>query len=127
MLQRKCPGTAARAPASTPIDDQKPTVDSRQVSWWEVHEFVDAMLGQVNNWPMAGTPAWSSLAHDDPRKWAALLDAAQHHALRVEVAQHNRAAASRAVAGAVDWPTLSSEIRRSRDFFADRPWLRRKP
>lgn len=126
MLQRKCPGIA-RAPASTPIDDQKPTVASRQVSWWEVHEFVEAVLRQVNNWPMAGTPAWSSLAHDDPRKWAALLDAAQHHALRIEVAQHNRADASRAISASADWSSIGSESRRRRDFYADRPWLRRKP
>jgi len=44
--------------------------ESQQVSWWAVHEFVSAVLDQVNGWPMAGTPAWCSLAYDDPRKWA---------------------------------------------------------
>lgn len=79
------------------------TVESQQVSWWSVYEFVSAVLDQVNSYPMAGTPAWCSLAHDDPRKWAALLDASQHWALRVETCQEARAEASRAIAGAEDW------------------------
>ena len=64
-------------------------LNSRQISWWSVHEFVQAVLDQVNNWPMPGTPAWCLLAADDPRKWAALLDAAQHHALRLELNQRS--------------------------------------
>ena len=44
----------------------------QQVNWLTVHRFVAAVLNQVNDWPMLGTPAWCSLAHDDPRKWAAL-------------------------------------------------------
>lgn len=96
-----------------------------QVSFWSVHEFVAAVLNQVNNWPMVGTPAWCSLAHDNPRKWAALLDAARHWALRVETCQEAHAGASRAVSRAVDWSALSREINRRNDFYASRPWLRR--
>jgi Protein of unknown function (DUF2742) len=83
---------------------------SQQVAWWEVHQFVSAVLNQVNNWPMLGTPAWCSLAHEDPRKWCALLDGAQHWALRVETCQEARAEASRAVSAAVDWPQVSREM-----------------
>ena len=41
-----------------------------------------------------GTPAWCSLANDDPRKWAALLDASEHWALRVDTCQEARCEAS---------------------------------
>lgn len=98
---------------------------SQAVSWWSVHEFVAAVLNQCNDWPPLGTPAWCSLAHDDPRKWAALLDGAQHWALRVETCQEAHAEASRAISGAVDWSALSREINRRTDFYAARPWLRR--
>ena len=86
--------------------------ESQQVSWWAVHEFVSAVLDQVNGWPMAGTPAWCSLAYDDPRKWAALFDAAQHHALRVNTAQEARCESSRSVAGAADWSGIASKVQR---------------
>ncbi|MGF2945832.1 DUF2742 domain-containing protein [Mycobacterium sp. Lab-001] len=98
---------------------------SRAVSWWSVHEFVSAVLNQVDGWPMAGTPAWCSLAHDDPAKWAALLDAAQHHALRLELNQEGRADASKAVSSAVDWPKVSQEIRQRNDFREANAWTKR--
>lgn len=100
---------------------------SHQVSWWAVHEFVSAVLDRVNGWPMAGTPAWCSLAHDDPAKWAALLDGAQHHALRVETAQQARADASRDVCAAADWSAIADDVRQREDFYAERPWIRRSP
>ena len=74
---------------------------------------------------MAGTPAWCDLAEDDPRKWAALLDAAQHWALRLETCQEAKADASRAVSDALDWSALGREINVRADFYAARPWLRR--
>jgi hypothetical protein len=95
------------------------------VSWYSVHEFVTAVLNQVNGWPIAGTPAWCSLARDDPRKWAAVLDAGQHHALRLELNQEARAQASHAVSAAADWPKVSREIQQRRDFHESRPWLKR--
>lgn len=118
---RESEGSAARAASATPTAAPR----SQQVSWWSVHEFVAAVLNQVNGWPTAGTPAWCSLARDDPRKWAALLDGAQHWALRVETWQEAHAEASRAVSDAIDWPALSREINRRTDFYASRPWLRR--
>jgi hypothetical protein len=94
--------------------------ESQQVSWWSVHEFVGAVLNQVNDWPMLGTPAWCSLTHDDPAKWAALLDGAQHWALRVDTCQEARAEASRAVSGAVEWPKVSRELLQLASFRAAR-------
>jgi hypothetical protein len=99
--------------------------ESQQVSWWEVHEFVTAVLDQVNGWPMLGTPPWCRLAHDDPRKWAALLDGAQHWALRVDSCQEARAEAGRAVSGCADWPAVAREIRSRHDFRTGRPWIKR--
>jgi hypothetical protein len=97
--------------------------ESQQVSWWSVHEFIGAVLDQANGYPMAGTPAWCSLAHDDPQKWASLLDAAQHWALRVETCQEARAEASRDVADAEDWSAIAREVRDRNDFYTARPWL----
>lgn len=101
------------------------TVSSQQVSWWSVHKFVAAVLDQANGWPMLGTPAWCSLAHEDPQKWCALLDGAQHHALRLELNQEARAEASRAVSEAVDWPRVSREMLHLRAFREAHPWSRR--
>jgi Protein of unknown function (DUF2742) len=101
------------------------TLDSQQVSWWSVREFIMPVLNQANGWPLLGTPAWCSLAHDDPRKWAALLDGAQHWAVRIDTCQEARAEASRAVSAAVDWPDVSRQILRHASFYAARPWLRR--
>ena len=128
--QRRNPGTDARATSTTPIAEPNPTAPtpatgSRQVSWLSVHEFVTAVLDQVNGWPMAGTPAWCSLGDSDPAKWAALLDGAQHWALRVETLQEAHAHAGRAVCGAVDWTKVSREVKQRNDFYASRPWLKR--
>jgi hypothetical protein len=98
---------------------------SQQVSWWSVREFIAPVLNQVNDWPTLGTPAWCSLAHDDPRKWAALLDGAQHWALRVETCQAAMAEASRDISTAADWPAIARETRQRNEFYAQRPHLKR--
>nr|WP_210419977.1 DUF2742 domain-containing protein [Mycobacterium helveticum] len=87
-------------------------VSSQQVSWWEVNRLVTPLLAGVGSWPMAGTPAWCSLAQDDPAKWAALLDAAQHWALRVETCQQAHAEASRDISAAADWSAVARDLRR---------------
>jgi hypothetical protein len=102
------------------------SVSSQQVSWWPVHTFVAEILDQVESWPMAGTPEWCALDRTDPAKWAALLDDAQHFALRRETLQEAHCEASRAVSGALDWSALAREIRQRADFYAARPWLRRE-
>jgi Protein of unknown function (DUF2742) len=99
---------------------------SSAVSWSSVHEHVAPMLEQVGSWPMVGTPAWCALPDDDPAKWAALLDAAQHWALRVETCQEARAEASHAISAAVDWSDVADEAMDLRKFYAEKPWLRRE-
>jgi hypothetical protein len=108
---------------SSALADKKP--GSQQVSWWSVHEFVVPKLEKAGDWPLLGTPAWCSLDNSDPRKWAAVLDGGQHHALRLETAQEARAEAGRAIAGAADWPAIAREIHELEKFYAARPWLRR--
>jgi hypothetical protein len=83
---------------------------SAQVAWWTVHEFVSPLLEAVGSWPIVGTPAWCALPDDDPAKLAALLDAAQHHALRVETAQQAMAEASHDISAAAHWSAIATEI-----------------
>ncbi len=85
-------------------------MSSRQVAWWPVHEFISALVGQVNALPVAGTPAWCSLSDDDPRKLLALAVAGEHHVLRVEVAQAAMADASREISGAAPWSALAQRV-----------------
>lgn len=113
------------ATRNTNYTANKFTAASQQVSWWSVHEFVQAVLNQVNDWPTAGTPAWCTLSHENPAKWAALLDAAQHHSLRLELNQEARADASKAVSSAADWSKVSQEIRQLNDFREAQPWAKR--
>jgi hypothetical protein len=99
---------------------------ARSVSWLSVHLWVQKYLDTAGHYPPAGTPAWCELADGDRRKWAALLDYAQHHALRVETAQEQHADASKAVAAAADWAAIAGEIRSREDFFAAHPWMQRR-
>lgn len=89
---------------------------SQQVSWWPVHEFLEAAVNQANCGPLptAGTPAWQALADGDPRKLLALAVSGEHWALRTEIAQERRAEASREVAEAADWSALAQRIRNGR-------------
>lgn len=100
--------------------------DSQQVSFWSVHTWVQRYLDTVDDYPMPGTPAWCLLPDDSRAKWAGLLDFAQHHALRVETAQEQRAAASRDVAAAADWPQVARELLQLDGFRRAHPWSRRK-
>ena len=93
---------------------------SQQVSWWSVHEYVQPMLDVACEWPMVGSPAWCQLADDDPAKLAALCDAAQHWALRVETCQQASAEASRDIAAAADWKAIASEIQQRRGTYIPR-------
>lgn len=83
---------------------------SQQVSWWSVHEHVQPLLDTAGSWPMLGTPEWCSLADDDPLKHAALLDAAQHWALRVETAQQARCDAAQMISQTEKWSDIANEI-----------------
>jgi hypothetical protein len=85
-------------------------VSSQAVSWWPVHEFVQAHLDRVGSWPTAGTPEWCALADDDPAKLAGVIDARQHWTLRVETCQEQLAQASRDISAAADWTDLARQI-----------------
>jgi Protein of unknown function (DUF2742) len=98
---------------------------SQAVSFWEVHEYVAPLLATVGHWPTVGTPAWCSLSDDNPAKLAAIFDAAQHWALRVETCQQAHAEASRAISAAADWSAVSREIQQRNSLYKERPWLRR--
>lgn len=98
---------------------------SQQVSFAEVLEFVEPLLDSVDTWPMVGTPEWCELATDDPRKVAALYDAARHHALRIETAQIAMADASRSIACATNWSSVSREIQQLNSFRANHPEAKR--
>jgi hypothetical protein len=72
---------------------------SQQVSWWDVHEYVQPWLKQ-GPWPTVGTPEWQALPDDDPAKKRAVLDAARHWALRLETCQVAECEASHDVSAA---------------------------
>jgi hypothetical protein len=93
----------SRAPVSQPVMGHV----SRQVDWWSVHEFVEPYLRAAGGYPMAGTVAWQLLSDTDPAKWAALLDAAQHHVLRVDTCQEQLAEASQNISRAADWGAVT--------------------
>ena len=95
-------------------------LSSQQVAWWEVHEYVTDVLRDVEHWPLIGTPAWCLLDDDDPQKWAALLDAAQHWALRVETCQQATADAASAISAAQNWGRIAHEQRLRREVYIPR-------
>ena len=87
---------------------------SQQVSWWSVHEFIEGKLELIGRFPMIGTPEWCALDDRDARKWAAVYDAAQHWALRLETCQEARAEASRDLSAAADWSAIANGMARGR-------------
>lgn len=98
----------ASSTARAPVQPPGPSFGSREVSWWPVHEFVSALVAQVNTTlPIAGTPSWCALADGDPRKLLAVALAGEHQVLRVELEQAARVEASKAVAAAADWGRIS--------------------
>ena len=93
-------------------------LESRQCSWWPVHEYVEATIERlgVQGWPALGTPAWCALPDRDPRKWAAVLQGGEHWALRTEAAQVAMAEAADDIRRApqnldkpTTWPAIAKE------------------
>jgi hypothetical protein len=109
-----------------PSGSDSAAVSSQQVAWWEVHSYVAPLLEAVGSWPTVGTPAWCDLVDDDPRKLAALLDASRHWALRVETCQTAQIQASHAISAAADWSAIAYRFLGRAQFYAERPWLKRK-
>jgi Protein of unknown function (DUF2742) len=97
----------ARTATTLPTTGNSKVISSNAVSWWSVHEHVAPTLARVGSWPMVGTPEWCDLDDDDERKTAALLDAAQHWALRVETTQVAMAEASHEISAAADWTAVA--------------------
>jgi hypothetical protein len=93
-------------------------IQSSQVSWWAVHECVQPYLDAAGPLPMAGSPQWCDLDDTDPVKVAALFDAAQHWALRVETCQEHLAEASRDIS--VGLSGIAGEISRRRENYIPR-------
>lgn len=98
-------GVGPPAAGTTPMD-------SREVNWWQVHEFINTMVAQANYGPLpaAGTPAWCALADGDPRKLLALATAGEHHVLRMETAQKALAEAQQDVSAAEDWAHIARQV-----------------
>lgn len=123
---RAAPNTDKAADTTKCINGaQAQSISSQQVAWFEVHAFVAPYLTRAGYWPIAGTPAWCALDDNDPVKWAAVLDAARHWALRVETAQQAQCEASRDISAAYDWGAIGQRVRDRREFYAAHPWLKR--
>lgn len=106
---------------------------SQQVSWSDVHAFVLPKLVLAGDWPMIGSPAWCDLDGRDRAKWASVLDAAQHWALRIEHLQQAECESSHDISAAEDWSKLADTIRNRDDYLTARgepaehfrPWTSR--
>jgi hypothetical protein len=85
-----------------------------------VQPYLQPYLDAAGPLPMVGTPAWCDLDDTDPRKLAALLDAAQHWALRVETCQEQLAEASHDISAAADWSSVATEIYSRRGVYIPR-------
>ncbi|EIC65347.1 phiRv2 phage protein [Mycobacteroides abscessus M94] len=96
------------------------------MAWLTVHEFVQPHIEAAGPFPVAGTVAWQLLPATEPGKWAALLDAAQHYALRLDIEQEAAIAAGQAISRSQDWGSVARKMRQRHDFYEQRPWLRRK-
>jgi hypothetical protein len=114
------------APTDGQVQDHRSALASRTVDWWSVHTYVEPLLSRVRHWPMIGTATWCALDDDDPAKLAAIYDAAQHYALRVDTAQAALADASRDVAAAADWSAIAAQHRNRADAAASGAYIARR-
>ena len=71
---------------------------------------------------MIGSPGWCELSDDDVRKLAAIYDAAQHWALRVETSQQAECEASQDISAAADWTAIANGLMAQRQWYAEHPW-----
>jgi hypothetical protein len=130
------------SPATTEsLPDVISVADCSEFDWWPVHLYVAPVLARVKSWPIAGTPEWCALDDDDPAKMAAVFDAAQQRALDVDtrlmealqtydewLARQRLIAecdASRAISAAEDWTAVANYLRDEREFYTEKPWMRR--
>ena len=97
-----------------------PSLESRQVSWWDTHVFIAELTKHCNDLPVAGAPTWCALADDDPRKLLSLAVAGEHHVLRIEAVQAAMAEASHAVSAAAEWSEVANTMQRRREVYIPR-------
>lgn len=95
------------ARAKAPVIVPGRSSESAEVSWWQVHVFLETLAAQYDRLPIAGTPAWCAMSDGDPRKVVALAVAGEHHVLRCELDQIALAEASKSVAAAADWGAVA--------------------
>lgn len=91
---------------------------SRAVAWEPVHRLVEPFLGEPGLAP--GTPPWSDLGDDDPRKWSAILWASVWWAVAEDARQADMAEASRAISAAADWPRIAQRAVQRRGVYIPR-------
>lgn len=104
---------------------------TEQISWKPVHSFVRRLLAGRGTTIIAGTPEWSALLDDDPRKLAAILTAGSRWCLEIELGQiHARAAAEKDAAvdisTALPWAQVARRIADRDAFYRAHPDLKRK-
>jgi hypothetical protein len=115
------------ATANDTTTDHRYVISSRQINWYDtVFTWIRPWLEAIGDWPVIGRPAWSALADDDPRKWAAILDAAQAWALKQETEQVARCEASRDISQCEDWSEVSRRQVQRRKAIADGAYIPRR-
>lgn len=92
---------------------------SRQVSWFEVFQFVERWTSKSAvdldlHLPIAGTPRWCDLPDDDARKLLAVLLGGVREALTNDIHQSAMADASHEIAGSTDWSTVARRVQNGR-------------
>jgi hypothetical protein len=107
---------------------------SRQVAWYDVHDWAERTLESlglqpdhlgIHAAPLIGAAEWRSLPDDDPRKLASAIIAAVHIALRWDAEQAALAEASQEISAALDWGAVGNRIREHREWMDAHPWARR--
>lgn len=86
---------------------------NRQVSWYEVYEYVQPYLPGREGLLIPGTPAWRQLP-DGPTKRRALLWPAVWWAVSTDADQSARAEAAAAISEAADWAALARRTTQGR-------------
>ncbi|MEW5810892.1 MAG: DUF2742 domain-containing protein [Actinomycetota bacterium] len=104
---------------------RRPVIYSQEVNWYLVHLFVEPTLKNVDSWPTAGTVEWHELPDSDPRKIAAVLDAARHWALRLDSCQDDLVDAGEQIAEAAPWSQIANAKRNRDTWEQTHPWARR--
>lgn len=99
---------------------------SQQVSFWEVHTWVQNYLDTVSDYPMCGTPAWCRLPDDSPLKRLGHRLLRALHPQRVMLCGIQGGSQSRAIAASTDWAAVGREAAQLNAFRKAHPWMTRR-